>query len=374
MRGVPGGVVGGVVVGSRAHRRRTTPARWPRRAPQRADATSGICSSTSCDRPVSIKQNQSALVPILQAHIVADRVSLWSPDGSAGERPLNAVWLTNTSLYTLDAGSVTLLDRNTYAGEALTEAIKPNERRLLFVRGGSRGACAGPGRPARLPDQPDARVARCRDLRDCQLRREDLYGSQRGCVGADGGDRAPADCRLDARSRHSEAVRDIRHRYRFNVPVEPRKSSTLVVREARAEEARFSVADIGADQVTGLARDLELGGRPLEHLRAILAKKAEIAGVDRELQARDAESGNISGNQGRVRENMKALKGSAEEKRLLERYVEQLSAQEDRLLAIKAEGDQLRSRRERLQAELTQMVEALTFDAGGSGASACAAR
>ena len=41
---------------------------------------------------------------------------------------------------------------------------------------------------------------------------------------------------------------------------------------------------------------------------------------------------NISDDQQRVRENMKALKGSAEEKALIERYVRELNEQEDRSL------------------------------------------
>ena len=63
--------------------------------------------------------------------------------------------------------------------------------------------------------------------------------------------------------------------------------------------------------------------------------------------------------------------GRRREKRLLERYVQQLSAQEDRLQAIQTESAQLRGRRETLQAELARMVETLAFDAGASGAAAC---
>ncbi|HET9372736.1 MAG TPA: carboxypeptidase-like regulatory domain-containing protein, partial [Vicinamibacterales bacterium] len=46
--------------------------------------------------PVTIRKNESALVPILAADVVAEKVSLWSP-ASRINRPLRAVWLTNTT-------------------------------------------------------------------------------------------------------------------------------------------------------------------------------------------------------------------------------------------------------------------------------------
>jgi hypothetical protein len=79
---------------------------------------------------VTIRKNQSALVPILQTEIAAERVSLWNE--SLGEvRPLRALWVNNAGAVTLDGGSFSVLDSNTFAGEGLTEAIKPGERRLL---------------------------------------------------------------------------------------------------------------------------------------------------------------------------------------------------------------------------------------------------
>ena len=57
---------------------------------------------------VSLKKNQSALVPIVQTDIQAEKVSLWSGASGAG-RPLRALWLKNTSNLTLDGGSFSVL-------------------------------------------------------------------------------------------------------------------------------------------------------------------------------------------------------------------------------------------------------------------------
>jgi hypothetical protein len=79
---------------------------------------------------VTIRKNQSALVPILQTDIAAEKVSLWS-ESLGVARPLRALWINNASSMTLDGGSFSVLDSNTFAGEGLMEAIKPGERRLL---------------------------------------------------------------------------------------------------------------------------------------------------------------------------------------------------------------------------------------------------
>jgi len=79
---------------------------------------------------VTLKKNQSALVPIAQTEIEADKVSLWSGTSGAG-RPLRAIWVKNTSPLTFDGGSFSVLDNEVFAGEGLTDPLKPDERRLL---------------------------------------------------------------------------------------------------------------------------------------------------------------------------------------------------------------------------------------------------
>src|SRR5712692_5623907 len=79
---------------------------------------------------VTIRKNQSALVPIIQTDITGEKVSLWNQFSST-PRPLRALWLTNSSPLTLDGGSFSVLEDETFAGEGLLEPIKPGEKRLL---------------------------------------------------------------------------------------------------------------------------------------------------------------------------------------------------------------------------------------------------
>ncbi len=67
--------------------------------------------------------------------------------------------------------------------------------------------------------------------------------------------------------------------------------------------------------------------------------------------------------QARLRENMKALRGSSQEKQLLRRYTGQLDAQEDRLAELRASMAAARTSRDKARAELNALIASLTFDA-----------
>ena len=75
---------------------------------------------------VTIGKNQSALVPILQARIDAEKVTLWNEDSN---EPLRALWLNNTSGLEFDAGSFNILEDGTFAGEGMLAPLRPGEKR-----------------------------------------------------------------------------------------------------------------------------------------------------------------------------------------------------------------------------------------------------
>jgi hypothetical protein len=87
--------------------------------------------SYNLSEPVTILKNQSALVPILQTKITADRVTLVTGDSNTTSQPLRALWVTNTSGLTLDRGSFSIVENGNFGGEGLLDPIHPDEKRLL---------------------------------------------------------------------------------------------------------------------------------------------------------------------------------------------------------------------------------------------------
>jgi hypothetical protein len=139
--GVMGGMAGGTGNGVGAASETVTVAAAPAVSYEDA-ATESLTPTTTTaafddffaynlTEPVTIRKNESALVPILQAKVPTDRVTLVSSNGSTTSQPLRALWITNTSGLTLDRGSFSIVENGNFDGEGLLDPIHPNEKRLL---------------------------------------------------------------------------------------------------------------------------------------------------------------------------------------------------------------------------------------------------
>jgi hypothetical protein len=63
-----------------------------------------------------------------------------------------------------------------------------------------------------------------------------------------------------------------------------------------------------------------------------------------------------------VRDNLGALKGSAEERSLAKRYTAELNTQEDTLAALRHDLATLQQQREAAEADLNNKIESLALD------------
>jgi chromosome segregation ATPase len=89
----------------------------------------------------------------------------------------------------------------------------------------------------------------------------------------------------------------------------------------------------------------------------VLDQKNQFGSLARQIQSRQQEVESINKDQARLRENMKALKGSAEEKALLQRYTRQLDSQEDRLNTLTKETVDLQQKYVQVQSQLDRMLQ-----------------
>jgi hypothetical protein len=82
------------------------------------------------DQPVTVPHDRSALIPIVQTRMDGERVSIYN-EAVRRDRPMGGMLLRNTTALTLEGGSMTIIDGDAYAGEALMERLKPSEQRLI---------------------------------------------------------------------------------------------------------------------------------------------------------------------------------------------------------------------------------------------------
>jgi hypothetical protein len=150
--------------------------------------------------------------------------------------------------------------------------------------------------------------------------------------------------------------------YRFKLPVEAGKTAELKVEEYSPSETTYALTNITDDQIKLWTSQRTIKPELEQTFRKLLAKKAEISAVDAQLGIRRAEIQQITQEQQRIRDNMKALKGSAEEKALTQRYVQSLNTQEDRLTTLNTEIKQRNIQRNQRNEELRTMALGITLD------------
>jgi len=97
-------------------------------------------------------------------------------------------------------------------------------------------------------------------------------------------------------------------------------------------------------------------------LQGVLSQSAIVAGFEREIEQIANEGEKIEKAQERVRENLKALKGSTEEKLLVQRYTRQLDEQETRLAQLEKQDEAVVAKLKAEQQELNRRVGAISLD------------
>lgn len=149
---------------------------------------------------------------------------------------------------------------------------------------------------------------------------------------------------------------------RFRVHADPKQSASLVVEEAKPVRTTYALTNIDSGQMALFISQKSIDKTVEDALRKILAQKQVVAAIDEKKDALDTGSGKIFDDQQRIRENTKALKGTAEEEALVQRYAKQLNEEEDRLDALKKEIAQLEGQQTAAQAALDKMIQELALD------------
>jgi hypothetical protein len=311
---------------------------------------------------VTIHKNESALVPIVQIPVAAEKVSLWNSSLNS-PRPLRALWLTNSSALTLDEGSFSVIEDEAFAGEGLIDAIKPGEKRLL-----SYAVDLGVRVDRKAESQPQ-RVTRVRISRGVMIQTSETHQETSYTIRND--DITPRSVLIEHPLQPGWQLSDQTPKpeettssaYRFRQAVDPKATVKFAVLESRPIETRYELTNLTNDQIVFFERQKSINPEVEAALKKIIEQKGQVVALDAQISAKNAETKKIYDDQSRIRENLKALKGTPEERALTQRYIQQLADQETRLEAIQHETADLTSKREQAQATLDAMVNSLTLEA-----------
>jgi hypothetical protein len=309
---------------------------------------------------ITIQKNRSALVPIVQSSIGAEKVSVWNEQVGL-PRPQRALWLNNSSGLTLDGGSFSVLEDETFAGEGVMEPIRPGEKRLVsYAVDLAVNASSKLGMEQQRVTR--VRVNRGVIIHDSEVREKKTYtfrneDSSPRTILVEHPVRPGYELRGEARPAETTAAW-----MRFRLPVEPKQTTMFTVEEARPIQSSYQLTNVTSEQVALFVQQKSIDKTVEDALRRVLAQKDVIADLSAQQEARESEQKRIFNDQQRLRENLKALKGSADEKALIQRYTQQLNEQENRLETLKKESAQIEAKQDKEQAALDRMIQELSFD------------
>jgi hypothetical protein len=271
------------------------------------------------------------------------------------------VWITNSTGLTLDGGSVSVLEDETFAGEGIFEPIRPGEKRLLShatdlaVNASSRNGSESKG------------VSRVVIAKGLMMQESEVVERKTYVFRNEDSNARTLVVEHPVRSGYllrseTKPVETTADWMRFRLKVEPKQTASLVVEEARPIRSSVSVTNITSDQIALFVSQHSIDNTIRVALQDILAQKNAFGELEEKKSAGDDETQKIFDDQQRLRENMKALKGTSEEKSLLQRYTAQLNEQETRLDVLKKEIAALDLQIEAANAKVNEAIQRLAFD------------
>jgi hypothetical protein len=312
----------------------------------------------SIKTPVTVKKNESAMLPFLQQKISARKLIIYSDANKTN--PLSAAELTNNTGRTLDGGPITVYDAGTYAGEALVETIKNSDKRFI-----SYGVDLG----TRISTTQDSRNDNVREIhvhdgilvtryamvqkktyavRNVDPRAKTLiveYPVQQGY-------------KLIDTAQPMETARDV---YRFEIKVPASGGVDFPVTTENVYDQTTSVSNLTPDSLLVYIRNKTISDAARRQLQQIADVKTQLVANDREKSATAADVQNVMRDEERNRQNIASLSQVSGQQQIVQDYARKLSDQETQIAKLRDQEAALDTQRASLLTQLNGLIAKLEF-------------
>jgi hypothetical protein len=307
--------------------------------------------------PVTIKKNESAMLPFLQDRISARKLLIYSEND--GEHPVNAAEITNNTAKTLDGGPVTVYDCGAYAGEALFETVKAGDKRLIgyAVDYGTRITTAfETGRRAireihvkngNLELHYGEHSTRMYTIKNVDAKPKSLIIQQQGISEYSVISPKPTERTATA--------------YRFEVKLPANGTQALKVEEERTYLNSTAVMSTSPDFLLTIVDNKELGDAGRKQLKALADFKATVAETENSLEVAKTQTNDLAQDQTRLRADIDSLNRVKGQEDQVRKYSAQLADNEVELAKIRDQRHDLELRKATLDAQVRKAIDELQF-------------
>jgi len=307
--------------------------------------------------PVTVRKNESAMLPFLQGKIEARRLLIFSE--GASRHPLQAAELKNITGKTLDGGPITVFDANTYAGEALVETVKAGDKRLI-----SYAVDLG------------TTVTTLFDTKTAVTREIHLSHGMLTQKVASAEIKAYTASNVDAKSKtliiehpkrpgydllFPKPTETTPTGYRFELALPANGSAKIAVSEERVYNTTQQISNLNNDQIGVFIQNKILPAAARLALSAIVTAKNKIADLDRQLISTNAQTESLSSDAKRLRDNIGTLNGVSGQQGQVQTYAAKLASIESEIAAAQDRRKTMLQQRADAQSAVDAQIAALEF-------------
>lgn len=307
--------------------------------------------------PVTVRKSESAMLPFLQQKINSRKLLIYSDRGM--QNPMNAAEITNSSGKTLDGGPITVFDAGAYAGEALVETFKANDKRLI-----SYGIDLG----TRITTNLDSSRSIVREIKYnrgvLMLKnavQETLTYSIRN---------------IDAKAKTLIIEHPVRTQYkllnqkpleststahRFEVKLAANSTEKFAVTEERIFDQGLSISNMTNEQIGVYLQNQALSAEGRRQLEGILDLKRKIADNDTQMRDVTSEVNELVKDQERIKDSMSRLAAISGQEEQTQRYAKQIAQMETQIAGMRDRIAQFRRNAVTLTNQLNALLEKMAF-------------
>lgn len=307
--------------------------------------------------PVTVKKDESAMLPFLQQKIGARKLLIYSEN--YGEHPMSAAELTNSTGKTLDGGPITVFEGASYSGEALMTTLKAADKRLISyaVDLGTRVTTAfdssrGVVREIHvnrgmLTTRSAIQEARTYSIRNVDARPKTLIIEQT---------QRPEYKVLNPKPAETTTTAN-----RFEVKLGPDSTEKFPVTEERVYDTTTAVSSLTPDVLLTYVQNKAISDAGRRQLQQIVDLKRQIAELDGQIRPAESDIKSLVDDQARIRQNIQSLNAVSGQQEQVQKYARQLADQESRLAAQRDHLSDLRKQKATQESNLGDLIAKLEF-------------
>lgn len=307
--------------------------------------------------PVSIARQKSAMLPIVNQEVSAQKVSIYNP-ATHRKHPLNGLILENTTGLNLMQGPVTVFDENVYAGDAKLPDLKPAEKRLVAYALDLAIEVIVDQKP-----RPDELLS-LRIAKGILIHRHKYADTREYTI--HNKDKKDRDVLIEQPYGHDWTLVEPKEPFertqsllRFKTAAPAGKTVAQKVQLERVSDEAIGLTDAGLDHIGIYIRSTVISPAVKQALEKVVRIRTELDTLVRERELREKQVKETVEDQGRLRENLKTLQQNSDP---YQRQLKKFDVAETQIEKLRGEVAELREQEKAKRAELQAYLLSLDVE------------